>query len=69
MFNSALIYELAAMKLYADPLLFQVTKDCPEYAEAQRLLKFLDYFIGISSEDIPKNSLMREFVGGSVFNV
>lgn len=40
MFNSALIYELAAMKLYADPLLFQVTKDCPEYAEAQRLLKF-----------------------------
>ena len=47
MFNSALIYELAAMKLYADPLLFQVTKDCPEYAEAQRLLKFLDYFLPI----------------------
>ena len=40
-----------------------------EYLKAKRLLKFLDYFIGISSEDIPKNSLMREFVGGSVFNV
>lgn len=50
-------------------ILFGIPKDAPEYIEAKRLLKFLDYFIGISSEDIPKNSLMREFVGGSVFNV
>ena len=64
MFNSALIYELAVLKPYAEAILFG-----PEYIEAKRLLKFLDYFIGISSEDIPKNSLMREFVGGSVFNV
>ena len=69
MFNSALIYELACLKVYAEPLLFQIPRDSAEYLEAKRLLKFLDYFIGISSEDIPKNSLMREFVGGSVFNV
>ena len=69
MFNSALIYELAAMKLYADPLLFQVTKDCPEYAEAQRLLKFLDYFLPLPTEGIAQSSLVREFVGGSCFNV
>ena len=69
MFNSALIYELAVLKPYAEAILFGIPKDAPEYIEAKRLLKFLDYFIGISSEDIPKNSLMREFVGGSVFNV
>mgnify|MGYP004558923407 FL=1 len=66
MFNSALIYELAAMKLYADPLLFQVTKDCPEYAEAQRLLKFLDYFLPIDPHDVPLNSILREFIGGGI---
>ncbi|MCH5265319.1 MAG: nucleoside kinase [Lachnospiraceae bacterium] len=66
MFNSALIYELAAMKLYADPLLFQVTKDCPEYAEAQRLLKFLDYFIPVDPHDVPLNSILREFIGGGI---
>ena len=69
MFNSALIYELAVLKPYAEAILFGIPKDAPEYIEAKRLLKFLDYFIGISSEDILKNSLMREFVGGSVFNV
>lgn len=69
MFNSALIYELAVLKPYAESILFGISKDIPEYIEAKRILKFLDYFIGISSEDIPKNSLMREFVGGSVFNV
>ena len=69
MFNSALLYEVAVLKVYAEPLLFQIPRDSAEYLEAKRLLKFLDYFIGISSEDIPKNSLMREFVGGSVFNV
>lgn len=66
MFNSALIYELAAMKLYADPLLFQVPKDCPEYSEAQRLLKFLDYFLPIDPHDVPLNSILREFIGGGI---
>ena len=69
MFNSALIYELAVLKPYAESILFGIPKNVPEYIEAKRLLKFLDYFIGISREDIPKNSLMREFVGGSVFRV
>ena len=69
MFNSALIYELAVLKPYAESLLFGIPKDAPEYVEAKRLLKFLDYFIGISTEDIPKNSILREFVGGSIFNV
>lgn len=66
MFNSALIYELAAMKLYADPLLFQVLQDSPEYSEAQRLLKFLDYFIPIDPHDVPLNSILREFIGGGI---
>lgn len=69
MFNSALIYELAVLKQYAEPLLFAVGKEEPEYQEAKRLLKFLDYFLGVSSEDVPKNSILREFVGGSVFKV
>lgn len=69
MFNSALIYELAVLKVYAEPLLFGIPKDCPEYMEAKRLLKFLDYFLGISSENIPNNSLVREFIGGSCFKV
>ena len=66
MFNSALVYELAAMKLYADPVLFQVTKDQKEYAEAQRLLKFLDYFIPVDPHDVPLNSILREFIGGGI---
>jgi uridine kinase len=66
MFNSALIYELAAMKLYADPLLFQVPKQCSEYTEAQRLLKFLDFFIPIDPHDVPLNSILREFIGGGI---
>lgn len=66
MFNSALIYELSAMKLYADPLLFQVPKECPEYSEAQRLLKFLDYFIPIDPHEVPLNSILREFIGGGI---
>lgn len=69
MFNSALIYELAVLKPQAEAILFGISKDAPEYIEAKRLLKFLDYFISISTEDIPKNSLMREFVGGSIFKV
>lgn len=69
MFNSALIYELSVLKQYAEPLLFAIGKDEPEYQEAKRLLKFLDYFLGVSSEDIPKNSIIREFAGGSIFRV
>lgn len=69
MFNSALIYELAVLKQYAEPLLFAIDKDCPEYIEAKRLLKFLDYFLPVPSEDINNNSIIREFIGGSCFNV
>lgn len=69
MFNSALIYELAVIKQYAEPLLFGIKKGEPEYHEAKRLLKFLEYFLGVSSEELPKNSLCREFVGGSCFEV
>lgn len=69
MFNSALIYELAVLKQYAEPLLFGIPKEAPEYVEAKRLLKFLDYFVGISSEEVPKNSFLREFIGGSCFKV
>lgn len=67
MFNSAQIYEPAVLKQYAEPLLFAVPQDCPEYQEAKRLLNFLDYFMNIKSEDIPKSSLLREFIGGSCF--
>ena len=69
MFNSALIYELAVLKQFAEPLLFNIEKGQPEYYEAQRLLKFLGYFLGVSSEAIPNNSICREFVGGSCFKV
>lgn len=69
MFNSALIYELAVLKQYAEPLLFEIEKDCPEYIEAKRLLKFLDYFLPVPSEEIGRNSILREFIGGSCFNV
>lgn len=69
MFSSALIYELAVLKQYAEPILFGIDKDCDEYVEAKRLLKFLDYFVGISAENVPKNSLLREFIGGGCFRV
>lgn len=69
MFNSALIYELAVLKLYAEPLLFSIQPGEPEYNEAKRLLKFLDYFVSVPSEAIPHNSILREFVGGGCFDV
>ena len=69
MFNSALVYELAVLKQYAEPILFSVPRNSREYLEAKRLLKFLDYFLGVSSEDIPRNSILREFIGGSCFKV
>ncbi|HCI73295.1 MAG TPA: nucleoside kinase, partial [Lachnospiraceae bacterium] len=69
MFNSALVYELAVLKTYAQPLLHAVPKDCPEWVEAKRLLKFLDYFLPIPADEIPKNSLVREFIGGGCFDI
>lgn len=69
MFNSVLIYELAVLKQYAEPLLFCIGKEEPEYFEAKRLLKFLEYFLGIDSTNLPQNSICREFIGGSCFNV
>ena len=69
MFNSALVYELACLKLYAEPLLFGIDKKEPEYIEAKRLLKFFDYFVAVPSEDVPHNSILREFVAGSCFDV
>ena len=69
MFNSALIYELAVLKPYVEAHLFSMDRNCPEWVEAKRLLKFMDYFIGIGSENIPMNSLLREFVGGGCFKV
>lgn len=68
-FNSVLVYEIAVLKQYAEPLLFNVKKDEPEYYEARRLLKFLEYFLGVSSEEVPANSIVREFIGGSYFDV
>ena len=69
MFNSHLIYELAVLKPFVEPLLFGIKKDDPEYLEAKRLLKFLEYFLSIDTADIPNNSIVREFIGGSCFNV
>ncbi|MBS7262156.1 MAG: nucleoside kinase [Eubacteriales bacterium] len=69
MFNSASLYELAVLKIFAEPLLFSIPDDSPAYPEAKRLLKFLEYFLGLSPEDVPCNSIVREFIGGSVFPV
>ena len=66
-FNSVLIYELSILKHFAEPLLFNIHQNQPEYYEAKRLLKFLDYFVGVDTEAVPKNSLCREFVGGGCF--
>ena len=68
-FNSALIYELAVLKIYVEPLLFNVPQDAPEYEEAQELLRFLSYFLGAPSDEVPKSSILREFIGGNVFDV
>jgi len=68
-FNSALIYETALLKPYVQPLLFGVPRDSEEYLEAKRLLKFLNYFLPIPADDVPKTSLMREFIGGSCYHV
>lgn len=67
MFNTSLAYELAVLKTYAEPLLFTITEDDPEYSTAQRLLELLKYVLPIPSESIPKTSILREFIGGSYF--
>ena len=67
MFNSAMLFELAVIKSQAEPLLEQVPENCPEYAEAYRLLKFLRYIKPIPETQIPPTSLLREFLGGSSF--
>ena len=66
-FNSALLYETALLKPDVEPLLFGVPKNCEEYIEAKRLLKFLNYFLPLPADDVPKTSLMREFVGGGCY--
>lgn len=68
MFNSALIYELAVLKSYAEPLLFSVSPDSSQYIEAKRLLKFLEYVLPVPSENVNHNSILREFIGGSCFH-
>jgi uridine kinase len=67
MFNSSLVYELCVLKGYAEKLLSEVTDKVPEYAEARRLLRFLSYFLTIKAEEVPRNSILREFIGGSSF--
>ncbi|MGL5920672.1 MAG: uridine kinase family protein, partial [Bacteroidales bacterium] len=67
MFNSALLFELPVIKNHAEPLLKEVPQNCKEYAEAYRLLKFLNYFKPIYEREIPSTSLLREFLGGSSF--
>jgi len=67
MFNSALVYEHAVLKIYAKHFLLEVAKDSPEFTEAERLYHFLDYFIPIVPKEIPPTSVLREFIGGSTF--
>ena len=67
MFNSALNIEFAVLRLHAEPILASVPKNCPEYSEAHRLMKFIHYFVPVSDKEIPPTSIMREFVGGSSF--
>ena len=69
MFNSSLAYEISVLKPYIEPLLFSIGEHEPEYQEAKRLLKFLDYFLPCQTEFIPVNSILREFVGGGCFKV
>lgn len=67
MFNSSLIYEIAVLKDYAIPLLKEIDNSHPEYSEAKKLLSMLEYFNSVPAEYVPTNSLLREFIGGSIF--
>ena len=66
-FNSALLFELAVLKDYVEPVLRKVPNRCPEYSEAHRLLRFLNYFVSVQDKELPPTSLLREFLGGSSF--
>ena len=68
-FNSATVYELAVLKTYIEPLLFKIDRSKPEYTTAERIIKFLDYFLGANPDIVPKNAIMKEFLGGSCFDV
>ena len=68
MFNSALLFELAVLRYHVEPILNSVPRNCPEYSEAYRLLRFLDYFVSVQDSELPPTSLLREFLGGSSFN-
>ena len=68
-FNSATLYELSVLKQYAEPQLFAIDPSMPEYVTAKRLIKFLGYFLAAPGLEIPNNSLIKEFVGGSCFKV
>jgi uridine kinase len=68
-FNSSLVYETALLKPYVEPLLFGVPRDCDEFMEAKRLLRFLDFFLPIPADDVPQTSLLREFIGGGCYKV
>ena len=65
--NSSLLYEIGVLKTYVEPLLFNVTEDDPEYPEALRLINFLRNFLSIPADDVPQDSVLREFIGGSCF--
>jgi uridine kinase len=67
MFNSSLVFELCVLKTYAEKLLKEIKNDVPDYAEARRLLRFLSYFLPVPARDVPPNSMLREFIGGSIF--
>ena len=67
MFNSSLIYDLPMLKPMALPLLKALTNDMPQYAEARRLIEFLSYFVSAPTDQVPENSILREFIGGSLF--
>ncbi len=67
MFNSALLYELAVLKLYAEPLLEEISPEVPEYADAVRLITLLSHFLGMLPTEVPPTSILREFIGGSSF--
>jgi uridine kinase len=67
MFNSALVYETAVLKVYAERFLLEVPQDFEGYPEVHRLMKFLSLFVGIFPDSVPQNSILREFIGGSTF--
>jgi uridine kinase len=69
MFNSSLVYELSVLRPYTEPLLLEISPQYPEHLEAKRLLKFLSYFQELEVDEVPNNSILREFVGGSCFKV